>query len=131
MITDVLIYETGNGGDLILRGNDLATITGYENSPYLALFGGVDWWANYLTDNKFECKTEQVLSEVALTSSGRKKIEEAVLSDLSYLNDIEGTEYSVSVTLGGVNRVSIEITINGVLFIMKWSPDELYINYQV
>jgi hypothetical protein len=130
MITDVLIYETGNGGDLLVRGNDLATVSGVENSPYLALFGGSDWWGNYLTDNKFISLTEATLLDVALTSSGRKKIEDAVLADLAYLNNIDA-EYSVSVTLAGANRVSIEININGDLFMMQWAPDELFINYQV
>jgi hypothetical protein len=130
MITDILIYETGNGGDLLLRGNDMATVTGLENSPYLALFGGSNWWGNYLTDNKFLSLTEDTLLDVALTSSGRKKIEDAILKDLEYLNNIDA-EYSVSVTIAGANRVSMEININGDLFMMQWSPDELYINYQV
>jgi hypothetical protein len=130
MITDILIYETGNGGDLLLRGNDMATVTGLENSPYLALFGGSNWWGNYLTDNKFLSLTEDTLLDVALTSSGRKKIEDAILKDLEYLNNVDA-EYSVSVTIAGANRVSMEININGDLFMMQWSPDELYINYQV
>lgn len=130
MITDILIYETGNGGDLLLRGNDMATVTGLENSPYLALFGGSNWWGNYLTDNKFLSLTEDTLLDVALTSSGRKKIEDAILKDLEYLNNVDA-EYSVSVTIAGANRVSMEININGDLFMMQWSPDELFINYQV
>ena len=130
MISDILIYETGNGGDLLLRGNDMASVTGLENSPYLALFGGSDWWCNYLTDNKFVSLTENTLLDVALTSSGRKRIEDAILTDLAYLNNVDA-EYSASVTIAGANRVSMEISINGDLFMMQWSPDELFINYQV
>jgi hypothetical protein len=37
---DILLVETGNGGDVIFTGNDLAVINGFENMPYLAMFGG-------------------------------------------------------------------------------------------
>jgi hypothetical protein len=132
MISDVLIYEDGNGGELVVRANDLVTITGYENAPYLSMFGGSDWALNYLVpDSPYESKTEETLRNTPLTSSGRLKIQDAMISDLSFLNDIEGTKWSVDVTIVGVNRLSAVITINGQQFNYSWDPDELFLTYQV
>ena len=39
-MADLLIIETDNGGDLVLRNNDLVSIEGFENMPYLGMFGG-------------------------------------------------------------------------------------------
>jgi hypothetical protein len=40
MIADITIFESGDGGDLALINDDLATIEGLTNQVYLAWFGG-------------------------------------------------------------------------------------------
>ena len=130
-MTDLLLIETGSGGDLVLRGNDLASINGLENSPYLALFGGSDWWGNYLTKNPFIAKTEELLKITPLTSSGRSKIEAAINQDLSYLNDIKGTSWKVSTAITNTNRLDISIVINGQQFSLQWNPDKLFLTYKI
>jgi hypothetical protein len=131
MISDILIYETGQGGDLLLRANDLVTITGYENTPYLAMFGGADWSGNDISDTPFSSKTETVLRNATLTSAGRIDIENAIKADLSFLDEIPGTTWSQQVTVAGVNRVDIVININGVPFNYSWNPDTFFLTYQV
>ena len=134
MISDILIYETGSGGDFLLRGNGLATVSGYENSPYLSMFGGNDWWGNaYIPDGNslFSAQTEDVLNTTPLTSAGRVKIENAIKADLAYLDDITGTTYTVSTSIANANRLDIVITINGKVFNYQWNPDSLYLNYIV
>ena len=37
---DLKLIETGNGGDLVKNSKDLEVIFGFQNMPYLALFGG-------------------------------------------------------------------------------------------
>jgi hypothetical protein len=76
----VLIEQNGNGGDLILQGNDLAVCTGYENIPYLSMCGGSDWWGNEFLDpaQQFNSLTEKTLRQYALNSAGRVAIEQAV-----------------------------------------------------
>lgn len=133
MITDILIYEVGSGGDLLLRGNDFASITGLENSPYLAMFGGYDWWGNdiLVPDNPYNCLTEKALIDNPLTSAGRLKIEEAIRSDLLYLNSIPDTTYSISTQITAPDRLDITININGQLFSLSWNPDKLFLTYSV
>lgn len=131
-MTDLLIYETGMGGDLLLRGNDLVGVAGYENAPYLAMFGGSDWCGNFLIpNNPFNSQTETVLRNVNLNSAGRVAVEEAIKADLSFLNDIPGTKWSVSTTIAGNNRLEINISINGKQFNYVWNPDTMFLTYQI
>lgn len=126
---DLTIIETGNGGDAILLGNDLAKATGMENQPYLAMFSGDgDWWGNglLLANNKilqYSSETEQALKSTALNSAGRIAIERAVMNDLAYLKKIvPGTNVTVSARLTQASRVDIEIKIGGETFAYQWNP---------
>lgn len=126
---DLAIGEAdGNGGDLAMKGNDLAVVYGNENQIYLALFGGnveqdtpalitnaqtFDWWGNTLLfgnnrARQFNSKTERTLNEVSLNSSGRIKIESAVKDDLSYLREL-GADVTVNVEIIATNTVKIFI----------------------
>lgn len=133
MITDLLIYETGNGGDLLLRGNDLVGVTGYESAVYLAMFGGDStWWGNkVVTGKKFSSLTEAALRENVLNSKGRMNIENAVTEDLKFLSDIPGTTYAVSTTITAPDRLEINIEINGRTFTYVWNPDKMFLTYKV
>lgn len=127
---DLKLVETNNGGDIIKNPKDLQVIYGLENMPYLALFGGnvnastpvrrlsneqaKDWWGNTLffpndAGLQFNSLTEGVLQNVALNSSGRVQIEQAVLSDLAFMKEF--AEVSVSVSIPATDRVEISITI--------------------
>jgi len=37
---DLEIVETLNGGDLLIKNNDLSMIEGLQNMPYIGMFGG-------------------------------------------------------------------------------------------
>ena len=39
-MSDLQIIENGDGGDAVLNGNDLSIIDGFQNMPYLGMFGG-------------------------------------------------------------------------------------------
>lgn len=124
---DILLYETGSGGDFNLELGDQL----YQQF-YLALFGGnvkestkssylaneerFDYWGNTLIWNdskakQFNSETERTLQEVALNSQGRLKILQAVKNDLAYLQNV--INFEVQVSLLSVNRVGIFITFVG------------------
>lgn len=115
---DLKIVEQGNGGDLLVSGKDLAMYQGFENMIYLALFGGnveqdtpqtrneaeqaFDFWGNTVFFNndsslQFNSQTERMLQSVALSSSGRLQIEQAVKKDLEFMQAF--AKVSVSVTI--------------------------------
>jgi hypothetical protein len=130
-VVDILAIETGNGGDMLLRGRDIATAFGWENMVYLALFGGnpnystprtrpngeqaFDWWGNGLiaptdTTAQFNSLTENALNTIALTSAGRVLIEDAVKKDLAFMRAF--ANLTIAVTITGVDRLQIAIKIS-------------------
>lgn len=129
-VVDILSIETGNGGDMLLKGRDVASAFGWENMVYLALFGGnpafptpktrpegeqgFDWWGNQVIApndpvSQFNSFTENALNTVALNSSGRVLIEDAVKRDLEFMRAF--ANLTISVTITGVDRLSIDIKV--------------------
>lgn len=133
-MVDLMLYETGDGGDLQLNGGNLSITTGVENEPYISMYGGADWWGNNLLipTQPFLATTEKVLREVALNSSGRIRVQQAVDADLLPLkNSIAGTTITTTVTITNDNRLSIYIDIDGQSFYYLWNPDTLFLTYKV
>lgn len=127
---DLEIIETGNGGDLVKKPKDLSVVEGFENMVYLALFGGnveastpterieseqaFDFWGNVLlmgNDPKiqFNSLTERTLGQVALNSSGRILIEQAVKKDLEFMADFALIKVVVSII--STDRIAIGVQI--------------------
>lgn len=125
---DLKMFETGNGGDLRLQGNDLEKAYSFENMPYLALFGGnptestptsrnvdeqaFDFWGNnlFFPKNKtvqFNSETEKLLNSVGLNSGGRILIENAIKKDIKYLQEF--AELKVNVVVSGIDNLSIGV----------------------
>lgn len=140
MTLDLLLIETGSGGDLAIQGNDLAIVTGLENQPYLAQFGDDgSWWGNtilgFANDGKdvtFSSTTEAVMNEYALNSNGRQKIQDAMLADLQYLiDDVPDTKITIASQIVSSNRLEVQITINGKLFAYQWMPLSGFLKYSI
>jgi len=128
-MSDLKIIETYDGGDLVLNGNDLQVIDGFQNMIYLALFGGnveqstkqyneneerFDFWANSLLmldspDIQYNSETERTLNEVSLNSRGRLLIEQSVKKDLEFMQDFGNIEVNVSIIQS--DRVKINVII--------------------
>lgn len=134
---DLLIVENGDGGDLVLRGNDLVMVKGIENVPYLASFGGdADWWANdYLDPTRPELKwlseTESILRTTPLNSNGRQKIEQAVLNDLAQLKKQTNSNITVQAIIANVDRLEILINIDNLAVQYIWNPDSGFLTYKI
>lgn len=127
MITkDVLIFESGDGGELSIENQDLVFVETLYQQIYLALFGGnveqvtktdylfneqrFDYWGNSLffadaPSLQFNSNTEKTLQNIALNSSGRLELIRAVESDLQYLNEL--LNYTVDVLFFEVNKIKI------------------------
>jgi hypothetical protein len=130
MVTkDILLSETGSGGDFRIISNDLVLGDVLYQQFYMAMFGGnikastkqtyleneerFDYWGNSLVwatnkSKQFNSETERSIHEVVLNSSGRMKILQAVKEDLAYLENLLNFEVEVSLLAG--NRVAILIT---------------------
>ena len=126
---DIFLSETGNGGDLVMKGNDFHIIYGIENQPYLALFGGnieastsnikpeksLDYWGNnYFYFSQITAQlnslTERSYNDIPLSSFGRIQIENAIKKDLSYLNKLNVT-FDVAVKIVSDDRIDTIINL--------------------
>lgn len=128
-MADLKLIETFDGGDFVLNGRDLVLIDGFQNMPYLGMFGGnveqstkeflpneqrFDCWMNSLLmfnqpAIQMNSETERILNSTALTSAGRLRIEQAVKDDLDFIKSF-GT-VTIAVSIAAVDRVEILIQI--------------------
>lgn len=126
-IFDIMIYESGDGGELNLKNDDLETISGLTNQVYLALFGGNkeqvtsdeldevdvrnDYWANELLEDElqFNSTFEKALSEVVLNSNGISKLEDAAANDLEYLK--EYADINIEGSIPEINIFQLEVEL--------------------
>lgn len=127
---DLKVIESGNGGELVKTARDMEVISGLGNMVYLGLFGGnvaastpskrlateqaFDWLGNSLlfpnaSEQQFNSLTERTLNNVALTSSGRVRIEQAVLQDLAFMKPF--AEVSASVSIPETDKVVIAVQL--------------------
>jgi hypothetical protein len=127
---DIAVIESLNGGEIQVLGNDLATVDGLENMPYLAWFGGnvgqstkkklssaeqnFDWWGNNLLffnepSFQFNSLFENTIKTMPLTSSGRAAMEQAANLDLAFLSPV--AEYTVTVTYVTVDRIRMQLWV--------------------
>lgn len=113
-ITDIMIYESGSGGEMALKNEDLQVIHGLTNQVYLALFGGnieestseeikqsdfrQDYWGNEYLDDEFQFNSEleKTLMTVALNTNGLSIIKDAAERDLEFLKKYCDIEIQVS-----------------------------------
>ncbi len=126
--TDIMLYESGSGGEMLLKNDDIEAIHGLTNQVYLALFGGnieqstsedldliqvrEDYWGNNYFDDEFQFNSEleKTLMTVVLNTNGLSIIKDAVEKDLDYLKKY--AEIDVDVSMIKVNFVEILIILH-------------------
>jgi phage gp46-like protein len=127
--TDIVLYETGSGGDFALLADDLLMGESLYQNIYLALFGGnieastksgyltteqrFDYWGNDLIwkdqkSKQFNSETERVLKNTTLNSQGRIAILTSANNDLAYLKGV--VDLSIDVNIKSISRVAIIVT---------------------
>lgn len=124
---DLELTETGNGGDLVINGNDFVIISSFENMPYLAMFGGnveqntpterllneqaFDFWGNSIIEPelRYNSNTERVMQNVALNSAGRLLVEQAIKDDIAFMNEFAETNVTTRILDDNVLEIKIRI----------------------
>jgi hypothetical protein len=112
---DIMIYESGNGGEINIENGIIEETSAIFNQIYLAHFGGnleasttgeeqegkerFDWWGNGFLDaeNQMNSNLERSLNENTITSYGRNFIERAAKEDIEYLSNMAEIETTVSI----------------------------------
>jgi phage gp46-like protein len=127
--TDIVLFETGSGGDFSIVNEDLLMGESFYQQVYLALFGGnieestkdlyleseerFDYWANSLLfknepTKQFNSQTERAIQNNALNSSGRLNIIQAMNVDLAYLKSLANITIDVQIT----GRDNLRLIVN-------------------
>lgn len=129
--TDIQLYETGSGGDFAIVNNDLLMGESLYQQIMLALFGGniqastkqfyleteerFDYWGNSLIwkdvkSKQFNSETERTIRTIALNSSGRLALIQAVEQDLNYLKSV--ADITIEVEIIGSSQTRIIVTFS-------------------
>lgn len=126
-ITDLTIYESGEGGEMALVNDDIATISGLTNQVYLALFGGnieqstseeldalsirEDWFGNEILETEFQFNSlfEKTIRTVAINTNGLSILKDAADSDLEYLRTY--AEIITTISIIGLNKVQLIVSL--------------------
>lgn len=121
---DILLVSTRDGTDGVLQSEDLLLTSGLETAVYIAVCGGNDYWANglLLSEEKYNGRTMSVCSSVALNSSGRLKIEQAIKDDLHLLAANEGLDLRVVVQVSG-DRADMTIWLGNMQYLYTYYAD--------
>lgn len=147
---ELKVVESFDGGDLVIKANDLEGTDSVLNQPYMALFGGnveqstedvsedgqerKDFWGNSLLlnnslNNQFNSYFERELQRVSLTSSGIAALEAAAKKDLEYMSEL--SKVTVNISLQSESRIKIQIHLQELeglsdqIFVYLWSQTKL------
>ena len=140
---DLMIYESGNGGELSLKSGDIETTQAVFNQFYLSHFGGNteasttgnevegeernDWWGNEFLNEQSQMNSslERTLNSIALTSAGRAEVEREAKKDVDYLSDLGELSTVVQITGNEKIKVSDKINQSQVNFIWDATKSEV------
>lgn len=122
------LFESGNGGQMVLRNNEILQTRSLATLAYLLMFGGnreaitqkdnqpgelkFDWWGNDPDQNSktwVNSTTEQLLYGIEISSASLFRIQSAVEKDVKTLEQYG--KVSVEVTFPAINKIQITITI--------------------
>lgn len=136
MTKDVILYDTVDGGEI---SDDIETRYPIDSAAYLSLFGGnaqddgsannsATWWGNLLESDpnyKQVSKTQYALANLALAPMNIHKFKAAALSDLNWITSLGyGKTLDVSVTIPGVNKIKIIVSVDGVEILEHFATPE-------
>jgi phage gp46-like protein len=136
-MTDVLLFQTPDNGEVEIEGGLVTLTPGLDTAAYLSLFGGnwkddgsqnnrQTWWGNLGEQDpsrRYRSETQYLLGTIPATSRNLRRVEDAATRDLQWLLDEAiASSLTVSASLIGLNRVKIEI-------IIRAEGDESQFNY--
>lgn len=125
-MTDVLLRQTNDGGDITIEGGQLLMSEGLETSAYLSLFGGNEddpagtdtsrqWWGNLLEvepERHYRSETQFLLHALPAIPFNLRRIEQAAARDLEWMLDTAAAQsVATEATIPAVNRVRVRLVI--------------------
>jgi hypothetical protein len=125
-MTDVLLFQTNDGGDIEYINGELTMSAGLEQASYLSMFGGnfedsgiepnnsKQWWGNLDEPdpaNRYRSQTQFLLKSLPATANNLRRIQDAVLRDHDWMVSSLGARVSALATIPALGRVAIKVNI--------------------
>jgi phage gp46-like protein len=125
-MSDVLLYQTNDNGEINVEGGVVELSGGLRTSVYLSLFGGneddpggsdttLSWWGNKVEPDpvrRYRSETQYLLASIPAIPKNLRRIEQAVKRDLQWMIEQRAaSEIEVSASVPALNRVAIELNI--------------------
>lgn len=125
-MTDVLLRQTNDGGDITAVAGLLAMSDGLETAAYLSLFGGNEqdpgdadsteqWWGNIgelEPARRYRSETQYLLRSLPAVPANLRRIEEAASRDLQWMIDSGLVKtIAASASIPELNRVQIDVVL--------------------
>ncbi len=138
-MTDVLLFQTDDDGDIEIEGGIVTLTDTPETMAYLCLFGGNEqddgrdqnpatWWGNVEEtdpERRYISETQHLLRSLPAVPFNLRRLEDAVRRDLAVFTS-SGVAKSVEAvaSIPALNRVLIVINIDDVelQFAEPWEP---------
>ncbi len=129
-MTDVLLRQFNDGGNISYVNGQAVLSDGLETAAYLSMWGGnerdsgleaddaLQWWGNLIEpdeDRKYRSRTQNLLRSLPLIPANLLRIEEAAAADLEWFVTSELASFvRTTASIPAVNRVRIvvEIVVN-------------------
>lgn len=125
-MTDVLLRQSDNGGEITVEAGLVLLSEGLETAAYLSLFGGneedaggdateLQWWGNLIETEPariYRSETQHLIRSLPAVPRNLRRIEQAAARDLQWMLDTGvATAISVAATIPALNRVRLEVII--------------------
>jgi phage gp46-like protein len=126
-MTDVLLRQTNDGGDITVEGGLVLMSEGLETAAYLSLFGGnaddagdnggdrLQWWGNLgeLDESRtYRSETQFLIASLPAVPRNLRRIEQAATRDLAWMIAAGIAKgIAVSASIPALDQVRVAITI--------------------
>lgn len=124
--SDVVLYQTNDGGEIKLLNGVLVMADGLYTALYLSMFGGneddggldahnaVQWWGNLserVPARRYRSQTQHILRSMPAIPANLRTLEEAVAADTAWLVGDYLDAITPAARIPALNRVAISLRV--------------------
>jgi phage gp46-like protein len=125
-VTDVLLRQTNDGGEIVVENGLVLLCDGYETAAYVSLFGGneddpggadtrLQFWGNLIEPDQNamdRSETQHLLRSIPAVPANLRRIEQAAERDLAWMvQSGVATSVRAEASIPKLHQVALRITI--------------------
>jgi phage gp46-like protein len=124
-MSDVLLFQTNDGGDVEFVGGQPTMHDGFDVAVYLSCWGGNEqdpglpgdtskmWWGSIgePLDRQYRSELQYLLRDLPVTAANRQLVEDAADRDLNWMRTALSATVTIAVSIPARNTWLIEIEV--------------------